>query len=226
MTESGPPSGFSSPLWLTYKAAGERLGLQATAVAARARRGNWPKRLRNDTGEAEVLVPAEALAAPAKAPQNAADPSPSPPDLQSVADAVQAAVAPLEAALEHERSQVTALREELATIRHDRDALALKVAGLEGQVQQARHGEALSTDTANALREDRDRERADRRTLQGQADALRDQLGAAHLEAAQSTGEATAERARREAAEARAQDLQRELDRLQAPRPRPWWRPW
>ena len=157
--------------WMTYRAAGERMGLQPSAVAARARRGKWPKRLRNDTGEAEVLVPAEALApSPVKPPGTQAAPAPatSPPPL--TADALQASLAPLQAML--------------------------------------------------------DRETQDRRTLQAQADALRDQLAAAQLDAAKATGTANTERAMREAAEARARDLQHQLDKLQAPRPRPWWRPW
>lgn len=167
MTESGR----SPSLWMTYKAAGERMGLQPSAVAARARRGRWPKRLRNDTGEAEVLVPAEALdTSPAKPPGTQAAPAPATSAPPLTAEALQAALAPLQALL--------------------------------------------------------DREAQDRRTLQAQADALRDELAAAQLDAAKATGSANTERARREAAEAKAQDLQRQLDRLQAPRPRPWWRPW
>lgn len=157
--------------WLTYRLAGERMGLQASAVAARARRGRWPKRLRNDTGEAEILVPGEALASgPAKAPGTPPAPSPAPTGPDSVADALRAAIGPLQALLE--------------------------------------------------------REQLDRRTLQGQADALREQLAGAQLDAAQATGMANTERAKREAADARVRDLQRQLDALQAPRPRPWWRPW
>jgi hypothetical protein len=49
--------------WLTYKAAGERLGLRPAAVAARARRNRWPMRRRNDTGEPEVEIPGDLLAA-------------------------------------------------------------------------------------------------------------------------------------------------------------------
>lgn len=167
MTESPP----KASQWMTYKAAGEQMGLQASAVAARARRGKWPKRIRNDTGEAETLVPGEALASgPISAPGTPTPASPAPSAPENIADALRAAIGPLQAMLE--------------------------------------------------------RETLDRRTLQGQADALRDQLAAAQLEAAQASGAANTERAKREAADAKALDLQRQLDRLQAPRPRPWWRPW
>lgn len=126
MTEPGP----EHPLWMTYKAAGERFGLQASAVAARARRGRWPKRLRNDTGEAEVLVPADALApAPTRPPGTpgtppAASPAPSAPD--ATADAVRAIVGPLQAMLDREtqdrrtlQGQADALRDQLAAAQLD-----------------------------------------------------------------------------------------------------------
>jgi hypothetical protein len=48
--------------WLTYKAAGERLGLRPAAVAAFARRDRWPMRKRNDTGQLEVEIPGVLLA--------------------------------------------------------------------------------------------------------------------------------------------------------------------
>jgi uncharacterized small protein (DUF1192 family) len=51
--------------WLTYKAAGERLGLRPATVADCARRDRWPMRKRNDTGEPEVEVPGVLLAADA-----------------------------------------------------------------------------------------------------------------------------------------------------------------
>src|SRR5262245_47781647 len=52
------------PTWLTYQQVAERLGLRsASAAAARARRAKWPRRIRNDTLQVEVCVPAEVLAA-------------------------------------------------------------------------------------------------------------------------------------------------------------------
>jgi len=54
----------SLPTWLTYQQIAERLGLRsASAAAARARRAKWPRRIKNDTLEAEVCVPADLVAA-------------------------------------------------------------------------------------------------------------------------------------------------------------------
>ena len=55
---------FPSSRWMTYSAAAERLGLTPGLVAARARRRRWPTRIRGDTGEAEVEVPAALLSRP------------------------------------------------------------------------------------------------------------------------------------------------------------------
>ena len=156
MTEPGP----QAAQWMTYRAAGERLGLQASAVAARARRGRWPKRLRNDTGEAEVLVPADALApAPARPPGTpgttpAASPAPTAPD--AMADALRAALGPLQAMLDREtqdrrtlQGQSDALRDQLAasqldaakatgaanTERAKREAAEARAADLQRQVE-------------------------------------------------------------------------------------------
>ena len=52
---------FPSSRWMTYNAAAERLGLSPGLVAARARRRRWPTRIRSDTGETEVEVPAALL---------------------------------------------------------------------------------------------------------------------------------------------------------------------
>ena len=42
-------------VWLTYKQAAERLGLPTPEAAeAEAERANWPKRVRDDTGEIEI----------------------------------------------------------------------------------------------------------------------------------------------------------------------------
>ena len=65
--ETQPDPEPTEDLWLTYRAAGDRFGLTPDAVAARARRGGWPKRLRNDTGEAEVLMPPGGISPPVAA---------------------------------------------------------------------------------------------------------------------------------------------------------------
>lgn len=53
--------------WMTYRDIANQIGLATTeAAAARVRRAKWPKRLRDDTGEAEALVPVGAILEPRK----------------------------------------------------------------------------------------------------------------------------------------------------------------
>jgi len=210
--------------WLTYTQAAQRLGLRTSeAAAARARRGKWPKRIRNTDGTAEVLVPGAMLTEVRKAVPDRIEPTLPPTEPPALVEALQVALSPLVAALDQERATVSALRAELDQAHREREGLSVKVAGLEGQVHQARHEAVISAGQAAQLREGLDRETQDRRTLQGQADQLRADLGAAQLEAATASGEAKAEAARREAAEAQARDLQTRLDQLQARPRRRWW---
>src|ERR1700757_832836 len=90
------------PTWLTYHQGAERMGLRtAKAAAARARRAKWPKRIRNDTLEVEVCVPAEALAAgPPKTRERSHPPDGAGESAQTTAEAVAAAVAPLQGIIE------------------------------------------------------------------------------------------------------------------------------
>ena len=84
------------PTWLTYQQVAERLGLRsASAAAARARRAKWPRRIRNDTLEAEVCVPTEVLAAGPRKVRKRRQPVDEDADNQAAAEAVAAAVAPL-----------------------------------------------------------------------------------------------------------------------------------
>jgi hypothetical protein len=81
------------PTWLTYQQVAERLGLRsASAAAARARRAKWPRRIRNDTLEAEVCVPTEVLAAGPRKVRERRQPLDA--DAQTTAEAVAAAIAP------------------------------------------------------------------------------------------------------------------------------------
>ena len=90
------------PTWLTYHQVAERMGLRtANAAAARARRAKWPKRIRNDTLEVEVCVPAEALVAgPPKAEERRQPHDDAGESAQTTAEAVAAAVAPLQSIIE------------------------------------------------------------------------------------------------------------------------------
>ena len=218
---------LSGPAWLTYQQMALRLGLPSPeAAAARARRGKWPKRIRNTDKAAEVLVPAEVLAEAANRPATRERPAEPPTSPPMTADAIKALVQPLQDALLHEQSVSTQLRADLERVERERALAGIKVAGLEQQLAIAQREAVISAAQAHDLSERLDRESQDRRTLQGQADELRQDLAASQLATATAAGRADTERAMREAAEARADALQREVDRLQAPRPRPWWRPW
>jgi|SRR5580704_5751309 hypothetical protein len=112
------------PVWLTYQQVAERLGLRsASAAASRARRAKWPRRIRNDTMEAEVSVPAEVLAAGPQRPRQRLPPAAGA-DAQSTAEAVAAAVAPLRAIIE-------TLSEELKAARATNDAMRDQLAAAQ-----------------------------------------------------------------------------------------------
>jgi hypothetical protein len=141
MSDAPSPAG---PIWLTYQQAAERLGLPTpNAAAARARRGKWPKRIRNDTGEAEIAVPAELLSAAPQKRQERHEPPAPPSDAPTLADAVRAAVTPLQAILEREtldrrtlQSQADALRDQLAAAQLEA-AQAVGVANTERAKREA-----------------------------------------------------------------------------------------
>src|ERR1700730_453655 len=89
----------AGPIWLTYQQVAERLGLRSSrAAAARARRAKWPRRIKNDTLEAEVCVPADLLAAgPQK--RERRQPTARAADATALVEAVAAAVAPPQAGI-------------------------------------------------------------------------------------------------------------------------------
>lgn len=79
--------------WMTYRDIAGRIGLATTeAAAARVRRAKWPKRMRSDTGEAEALVPLDALVPLNVAPKviKAATHTPAAADLESLPKAMAA----------------------------------------------------------------------------------------------------------------------------------------
>jgi hypothetical protein len=140
--------------WLSYREAAERLGIDAAAVAARARRGRWPKRRRNDPpNAAEVLVPAELLAA---GPQVAPERDPPPPaalTLTELGAAVRQIVAPLQETLDREVAERQALQAEAGALR-DRLATAnLDTASVRGELQTERVKREGVEATATDLRQ-------------------------------------------------------------------------
>lgn len=131
--------------WLTYQQAAERLGLRSpNAAAARARRGKWAKRHRNTGSAAEVLVPGELLATGQTRP---ADPrQPPTPDAPTVADAVRAAVGPLEAALEREQAATERERLDRKVLQAQSDALRVELAA--AQIERAEAHGIVTTERA------------------------------------------------------------------------------
>ena len=200
--------------WLTYQQAADRLGLRTpNAAAARARRGKWPKRIRNTNKAAEILVPGELLATGQKRPAEPRLPPAPTSDAPTLADAVRTAVAPLEAALERQDSANKVLQAALDVARAEIAAAQLEATKADMMRLAAEKG---SDDLARRL----EREESDRQTLQRQTDDLRAELHAALAEAARNHGE---NRSRREAAEGKVADLERRLAEVTAKKARRWW---
>ena len=205
MADEIPPSE-----WLTYRAAGERMGVGPAAVAARARRGRWPKRTRNDTGEAEILVPGELLA---KGPQEPRKREP-PTDAPSVTEAVQAAVAPLQAMVDVLLTDLKVARAEAATAQADAAELRGAAAANTARIE----------DLKAAAERDTERAERDRQALQLQADDVRHKLSAAQAEAGKAATQAREDRRKLEDVEDRLAKTRRELQDEQAkPKRRRWW---
>ena len=199
------------PTWLTYQQVAERLRLRsASAAAARARRAKWPRRIRNDTLEAEVCVPAEVLAAgPAKV-RPRRQPPDAGADARTTAEAVAAAVAPLQSIIE-------TLSTELRAVRDANEALRDQLAAAQAEAAELR-GKAAAIESAL------EREVIDRRGLQQQADHVRRECQAAQERVAKAQAEILDERRRQQATEDLATRLKRELKEMQqAYERRRWW---
>jgi chromosome segregation ATPase len=201
----------SLPTWLTYQQIAERLGLRsASAAAARARRAKWPRRIKNDTLEAEVCVPADLLAAgPQK--RERRQPTARAADATALVEAVAAAVAPLQAVIE-------TLSRELSAARVTNDALRDQLAAAQSEAAELR---GKSTANEAAL----EREVFDRRALQQQADHIRRERQAAQERVAQVQANIRDEQARLQATEDLVTRLKRELNEVRRTNDRRrWWR--
>lgn len=139
--------------------AADRLGVSASTVTRYARRYRWRK-IRGNDGVL-VAVPPEMLAKPEKpAPEQTPPPPPPPPAIDPVA-IVQAAVAPLQAALDRESGDRRELQRQADLVRAQLAAV---------QVERA---EAVGIASAEkARREEIEKRAAD---LQRQLDELRQQ---------------------------------------------------
>ena len=204
--------------WLTYLQAAERLGLRSpNAAAARARRGKWAKRIRNTDNAAEILVPGELLARPTRnLPVQSHQPPAPTPDAPTVADAVRAAVAPLEAALAR---QDTDRKVQQAVI----DAIRADLAQAHFEAAKADLLRLAAEKGADDMSRRLEREESDRQTLQRQADDLRTELHVALAEAARAAANNAENRVRRGAAAAKAADLEHQIAELTAKKARRWW---
>ena len=199
------------PVWLTYQQVAERLGLRsAHAAAARARRAKWPKRIRNDTLEAEVCVPAEVLAVGPQKLRERRLPPAAGTEAQSAAEAAAAAVAPLHAIID-------TLLAELKVARSVNDALRDQLAAAQAEAAELK-GKATAIEAAL------EREVIDRRALQQQVDHGRRERQAAQERVAQSQANVLDEQRRLQATEELVTRLKRELkDIQQANERRRWW---
>ena len=201
----------SLPTWLTYQQIAERLGLRsASAAAARARRAKWPRRIKNDTLEAEVCVPADLLAAgPQK--RERRQPTAGAADATALVEAVAAAVAPLQAVIE-------TLSRELSAARVTSDALRDQLAAAQSEAAELR-GKSAANDAAL------EREVFDRRALQQQTDHIRRERQAAQERVAQVQANIREEQARLQATEDLVTRLKRELNEVRRTNDRRrWWR--
>jgi len=199
------------PTWLTYQQVAERLGLRsASAAAARARRAKWPRRIKNDTLEAEVCVPAELLAAGPQKTRERRQPVGRAADATALLEAVAAAVAPLQALIE-------TLSEELKVARVANDALRDHLAAAQSEAAELR-GKSAANEAAL------ERELIDRRALQQQADHIRRERQAAQERVAQVQANLREEQARLQVTEDLVTRLKRELNEVQrAKERRRWW---
>jgi hypothetical protein len=153
-TPADAPAKPSGPQWLSYREAGERLGLDGAAVAARARRGRWPKRRRNEPPNAvEILVPAELLERGPQLPQER-DSRPAPDqEAPNVGDAVRAAVAPLQTMLEAANVERRELQAQAEALRERISASQLAIAQVRGDLQAERVKREGAEATATDLRQ-------------------------------------------------------------------------
>jgi chromosome segregation ATPase len=199
------------PTWMTYQQVAGRLALRsASAAAARARRGKWPRRTKNDTLEVEVCAPAELLAAGPQKPQERRQAAGHFADAAALLDAVAAAVAPLQ-------GLIATLSEELKAARVANDNLRDQLTAAQAEVAEMR-GKSAANEAAL------EREIVDRRALQQQADHIRRERQAAQERVAHVQANLRDEQARLQVTEDLVTRLKRELNEVQRAREsRRWW---
>jgi chromosome segregation ATPase len=167
-----------------------------------------PRRIRNDTLEAEVCVPTEVLVAGPRKVRERRQPLDA--DAQTTAEAVAAAVAPLQSIIE-------TLSGELNAARDANDALRDQLAAAQAETAELR-GKSAAIEAAL------EREVIDRRGLQQQADHVRRERQVAQERVVQAQAQILDERRRLQVNEDLVTRLKRELKEMQqANERRRWW---
>lgn len=196
----------AGPSWLTYQQVAERLGLRsASAAASRARRAKWPRRIKNDTLEAEVCVPAELLAAGPQKPRQPRQPD----DTRKLLENIAATVAPLQVLIE-------TLSVELKAARAANDVLHEQLAAAQAEAAELR-GKSAANEAAL------EREAGDRRDLQQQVELARRERQAAQERVTQVQANLLDQQRRLLATEDVVTRLKRELNDMQRAKERRWW---
>jgi hypothetical protein len=119
--------------WLSYKQAGERLGVSPEAARQRAIRGRWPKRLNNE-GLALVRMPEGVTSRPRRKNEHPDEL----PTLEAVEQADERLVAALEAHIETLKADLTLARDQLLAERQRADAAAAEVVRLSVKLAKAK----------------------------------------------------------------------------------------
>lgn len=149
---------------LPVEEAAQRLNVSVETVLRYARRNKWRK-LKGNDGVVLVAVPPDMLGRPGNSLQEPPPPAPLASTPDATADAVRAAVAPLEAALLREQAATDRERLDRKVLQAQSDALRVELATVQIERAEA-HGVAT---TERARREAAEARAAD---LQRQVDAL------------------------------------------------------
>ncbi len=217
MSETPSPPG---PVWMTYRKLAAALGLRSPhTAAARARRARWPKRIRNDTTEAEIAVPADVLAQAQQRPKDRRPPSDKRPADRDLRAAVGVAVAPLQATIQ---SLLTDLQKARETI----DGLRAEAASHQADVAE-RRGAAAAKDAQIAdLKAALEREVQDHRALRLQIERTRQELRAAEERVVKAKAQTLDGERERDQLQQEIARLKRELIVAEsAQKRRRWWWP-
>lgn len=163
------------------------------------------RRIKNDTLEAEVCVPAELLAAGPQKPRQRRQPD----DPRKLLENIAATVAPLQVLIE-------TLSVELKAARTANDVLREQLAAAQAEAAELR-GKSAANEAAL------EREAVDRRDLQQQVELVRRERQAAQERVTQAQANLLDQQRRLLATEDVVTRLKRELNEMQRSKQRRWW---